>query len=130
MSYIVIVRTDRNGTEKGRYVLATRTVFPDTNSASVHAKGIDRSRKARIITGTWDFLREDPTIDLGYVVIARHRRARRKKGHYVLTSTTVHRSRREALLAAGILSPKTEPLVIPGNWNELRFGTTEFLLAT
>jgi hypothetical protein len=60
MTFIVICYGDKEpGQKKGRYELATRTVFKDEVIAKAWAKSINPSRKPKVIPGDWADLRFD-----------------------------------------------------------------------
>ena len=59
-AFIIICYGDKEpGQKKGRYELATRTVFRDEAVAKTWAKGINPSRKPKVIPGEWASLRFD-----------------------------------------------------------------------
>lgn len=130
MNYIVICRDDKDGSQKGRYVLATRTVFPDKAAARIFAGQISSSRQARLVEGPWDTLTSSLGFGAGFVAIGRGRRAGRQKGYYALAAPQIFQNRRQALLVASGLPSRAEPLAIFGNWDELRFQAVEFFVAT
>jgi hypothetical protein len=60
MTFIIICYGDKeSGQKKGRYELATRTVFKDESVAKAWAKGISPSRKPKVIPGDFANLRFD-----------------------------------------------------------------------
>lgn len=59
-TFIVICYGDKKpGQKRGRYELATRTVFKDEAVAKAWAKSINPSRKPKVIPGDWVCLRFD-----------------------------------------------------------------------